>query len=83
MEIHDINKNMNQQLIGVESTITAADLSKQTFQNKKNSIIREEPKSSKFTVTSNSRFSKVSHLKSPPVMFFHTELNQNSLDDLN
>jgi hypothetical protein len=83
MEIHDINKNMNHQLIGVESTITGADLSKQTFQNKKNSIIREEPKSSKFTVTSNSRFSKVSHLKSPPVMFFHTELNQNSLDDLN
>ena len=83
MEIHDINKNMNQQLIGAESTISGVDLSKQTFQNKKNSIIREEPKSSKFTVTSNSRFSKVSHLKSPPVMFFHTELNQNSLDDLN
>jgi hypothetical protein len=80
MEIHE---NRNQRLIGVEPDKTGEDLSRQIFQNKKNSIIKEEPKSSKFTVTSNSHFSKVSHLKSPPVMFFHTELQHNSQDDLN
>ncbi len=75
MDIHDITNNRNQQLIGMESNnTTAIEQANLIFQNKKNSIIKEEPKSSKFTVTSNSRFSKVSHLKSPPVMFFHTEL---------